>query len=259
MNNHERAFRDIKSYFNHITGGNLGLIRNLKEEKAKLQRNHHANEKLIQETEEQNKQLKAPLEEARAELANLNTLLSNYKYTKVSLQNAKKHLRGLERKLEICRNDKVSLETKYKAICTERDDLVERFENTVDSVRDKAEYKNAYLEHKLRTYEEQLQRKETALQEVLRNSGLDSRYVVDVSKKIEESLEAKNTILKNLKYSLAHATKAYNDAIRVYEAKLVEFGIPAEELGFQLLDGNNSTMPAGLVAALSLVILTLTV
>lgn len=66
---------------------------------------------------------------------------------------------------------------------------------------------------------------------------------------MEEAIEAKNSILKNLKYSLAHATKAYNDAIRVYEAKLVEFGIPAEELGLELLETNTSTMPAGLVAA----------
>jgi len=46
------------------------------------------------------------------------------------------------------------------------------------------------------------------------------------------SIESKNTLVKNLKYSIHHATKAYNDAIRVYEAKLVEFGIPPEELGF---------------------------
>ena len=45
-------------------------------------------------------------------------------------------------------------------------------------------------------------------------------------------------MLTSLKYSINHATKvyflkkAYNDAIRVYEAKLVEFGIPPEELGF---------------------------
>ena len=66
---------------------------------------------------------------------------------------------------------------------------------------------------------------------------------------MEEAIEAKNSILRNLKYSLAHATKAYNDAIRVYEAKLVEFGIPAEELGLEPLVTNTSTMPAGLVAA----------
>ena len=73
--------------------------------------------------------------------------------------------------------------------------------------------------------------------------------VEDICKKMEEAIEAKNSILRNLKYSLAHATKAYNDAIRVYEAKLVEFGIPAEELGLELLETNTSNMPAGLVAA----------
>jgi hypothetical protein len=52
-----------------------------------------------------------------------------------------------------------------------------------------------------------------------------------------------------LSYSIQHATKAYNDAIRVYEAKLVQFGIPAEELGFQPLQTITSTMPAGLVSS----------
>ena len=72
---------------------------------------------------------------------------------------------------------------------------------------------------------------------------------------MEEAIEAKNSIIKNLRYSMAHATKAYNDAIRVYEAKLVEFGIPAEELGLELLETQTSNMPAGLVAAWSNIIL----
>ena len=56
--------------------------------------------------------------------------------------------------------------------------------------------------------------------------------------KMKEAIEQKNNLLWNLKYSLAHATKAYNDAIWVYEAKLIEFGIPAEELGLELLKTN---------------------
>ena len=66
---------------------------------------------------------------------------------------------------------------------------------------------------------------------------------------MKESIETKNQSTKNLKYSIQHATKAYNDAIRVYEAKLVQFGIPGEELGFQLLQTITSTMPAGLVSS----------
>jgi growth arrest-specific protein 8 len=78
---------------------------------------------------------------------------------------------------------------------------------------------------------------------------LNPGAVDDIMGKMKEAIEAKNTLLRNLKYSLAHATKAYNDAIRVYEAKLIDFGIPAEELGLELLETNTSTMPAGLVAA----------
>jgi len=80
-------------------------------------------------------------------------------------------------------------------------------------------------------------------------SGLEPGNVDDICIKMKEAIEAKNSLLKNLRYSLNHATKAYNDAIWVYEAKLIEFGIPAEELGLELLETNTSTMPAGLVAA----------
>lgn len=95
----------------------------------------------------------------------------------------------------------------------------------------------------------ELEKKELTLRELVQRSGLDQPTVDNICKNMEEAIEAKNSILRNLKYSLAHATKAYNDAIRVYEAKLVEFGIPAEELGLEPLVTNTSTMPAGLVAA----------
>jgi hypothetical protein len=73
--------------------------------------------------------------------------------------------------------------------------------------------------------------------------------VAQISDRVRNSVESKNNIIKNLNYSIHHAIKAYNDAIRVYEAKLVEFGIPAEELGFQPLETITSTMPAGLVSS----------
>jgi hypothetical protein len=43
-------------------------------------------------------------------------------------------------------------------------------------------------------------------------------------------------------------SKAHNDLIRVYEAKLVEHNIPPEQLGFRPLITSTSTGPAGLVA-----------
>jgi hypothetical protein len=50
---------------------------------------------------------------------------------------------------------------------------------------------------------------------------------VQVNKKLEEVLTNKNSIIRALQYDVAKVSKAHNDLIRVYEAKLAEYGIPA--------------------------------
>lgn len=70
---------------------------------------------------------------------------------------------------------------------------------------------------------------------------------MQVTKKLEDVLESKNQVIKALKYDVSKVSKAHNDLIRVYEAKLAEYGIPAEELGFRPLVTNTSAGPAGLV------------
>jgi hypothetical protein len=39
-----------------------------------------------------------------------------------------------------------------------------------------------------------------------------------------------------LQYELARVCKAHNDLLRTYEAKLRQFGIPVEEMGFKPLE-----------------------
>lgn len=65
--------------------------------------------------------------------------------------------------------------------------------------------------------------------------------------RLEEVMQRKNGTIQGLQYDLAKVCKAHNDLIRVYEAKLSDFGIPAEELGFRPLLINTTTGPAGLV------------
>ena len=127
--------------------------------------------------------------------------------------------------------------------------MYRKFEIAIGQLQSKANYKNNQLDERLAVLHNDLEKKEATITELVQRSGLDQGTVEDICKKMEDAIEAKESILRNLKYSLAHATKAYNDAIRVYEAKLVEFGIPAEELGMDPLPTNTSKMPAGLVAA----------
>lgn len=82
---------------------------------------------------------------------------------------------------------------------------------------------------------------------ITRGLALTAWSTLQVNKKLEEVLDNKNQIIKALKYDIAKVSKAHNDLIRVYEAKLAEFGIPAEELGFRPLVTNTAPGPAGLV------------
>lgn len=64
---------------------------------------------------------------------------------------------------------------------------------------------------------------------------------------MEELMTAKNGAIRQLQYDITKVSKAHNDLIRVYEAKLEEFGIPAEEMGFRPLFTHTTAGPAGLV------------
>ena len=163
--------------------------------------------------------------------------------------NAKGSLEDIQKRLKNIKEQKVQLDEKKKNAERQRDDMYQKFEIAIRQLQGRAENKNEILERKLAVFQRDLERKEMTLRELVQRSGLDQGTVDNICKNMEEAIEAKNSILRNLKYSLAHAIKAYNDAIRVYEAKLLEFGIPADELGIEPLVTNTSTMPAGLVAA----------
>ncbi len=71
---------------------------------------------------------------------------------------------------------------------------------------------------------------------------------LQVNQKLAEVLDSKNSIIRALQYDVARLSKAHNDLIRVYEAKLQQAGIPPEDLGFKPLMTKTTTGPAGLVA-----------
>jgi hypothetical protein len=62
-----------------------------------------------------------------------------------------------------------------------------------------------------------------------------------------QAVSRRNAAIGTLEKDLLKVSKAHNDVIRVYEAKLTAFGIPPEELGFRPLLTHTSPGPAGLV------------
>ena len=142
------------------------------------------------------------------------------------------------------------LQQRFAQVEGERDELYEKFESTIYDVQQKSGFRNLLLEKKMTAVEEALEKKDAQLSEVLAVSNLDPAVLGQVTGKLDDLLDEKNKVIKDLQFEVARTVKAHNDVIRTYEAKLIEYGIPKEELGFaKPLKTNTTTAPAGLVAS----------
>merc|ERR1711966_79218 len=129
----------------------------------------------------------------------------------------------------------------------ERDELQRKFSKGVKEIRRRAEFKNLVLEKKLSQLNTAFTEKQAQLGEVLQAAKLDPQVVANVTQKLEQVFGSKNKLIKELQYQVHMATKQYNDTIRVYEAKLVEQGIPHDEIAFEEIPTVTSKMPSRLV------------
>lgn len=189
MKTHEKAFTDIKNYYNDITLNNLSLINTLKEQVEESKKKYEHMEKDRAEVMAENKRLLEPLREAKEQVDLLKKQLANYEKDKETLRMTKARLKVTEEE--------------QRALKWEHEVLEQRFEKTQDE---------------------------------------------------RDVLDSKNSAIKDLQYELARVCKAHNDLLRTYEAKLTQFGIPTEELGFKPLESTVGGQalgqgPAGLVSA----------
>lgn len=75
---------------------------------------------------------------------------------------------------------------------------------------------NVVLMRKMESELEQLEQKEAQLHQLMQNANIEPSSIDEIKNRVKESIEQKSQAIKSLKYSIHHATKAYNDAIRVY-------------------------------------------
>lgn len=254
MKNHEKAFSDIKNYYNDITLNNLALINSLKEQVEEMKKKEERMEKQLNEIMAENKRLTEPLQKAREEVEELRKQLANYEKDKASLASAKARLKVQDEELRSLHWEHEVLEQRFSQTQSERDELYGKFVKAIHEVQQKSNFKNLLLEKKLSALADTLEKKEAQLNEVLSASNLDPTALTVVTRKLEDVLDSKNSAIKDLQYELARVCKAHNDLIRTYEAKLQSFGVPTEELGFKPLESNVGGQqlgrgPAGLVAA----------
>ncbi|XP_055002355.1 dynein regulatory complex subunit 4 isoform X2 [Sorex araneus] len=234
MQRHEEAFTDIKNYYNDITLNNLALINSLKEQMEDMRKKEEHLEREMMEVSLQNKRLVEPLQKAREEMSEMQKKLATYQRDKQILFCTKARLKVTEKDLKGLQWEHEVLEQRF--IKQERDDLYRKFTAAILEVQQKVGFKNLVLERKLQALSATVEKKEVQLNEVLAASNMDPGALTLVSRKLEDVLDSKNNTIKDLQYELARVCKAHNDLLRTYEAKLLAFGIPLDNVGFKPLE-----------------------
>ncbi|XP_065519987.1 dynein regulatory complex subunit 4 [Lathamus discolor] len=249
MMNHEKAFNDMKNYYNDITLKNLELISLLKEQIEDLQIRTDQLEREKANALLQNKQLNESLQQAQEQIFELEKKLVRYDKDKEALTNAKAHLKITQKEWKDLQWEHEVLEQRFIKVQVERDELYQKFTKAIHEVQQKTGFKNLLLERKLTGLLGILEKKEVELSEVFAASKLDQGALTLVSHKLEDVLNSKNATIKDLQLQLARVCKAHNDMLQTFEAKLTAFGIPLDNLGFKPLENPMLGQgPAGLVA-----------
>ncbi|XP_051024967.1 dynein regulatory complex subunit 4 isoform X2 [Acomys russatus] len=254
MQRHEEAFTDIKNYYNDVTLNNLALINSLKEQIEDMRKKEEYLEREMAEVSLQNRRLAEPLQKAKDEMSDIQRRLGNYERDQQILICTKARLKVSEKELKDLQWEHEVLEQRFSKVQQERDELYRKFTAAIQEVQQKTGFKNLLLERKLQALNAAVEKREVQFNEVLAASNLDPAALSLVSRKLEDVLESKNTTIKDLQYELARVCKAHNDLLRTYEAKLLAFGIPLDNVGFKPLETAviGQTLgqgPAGLVGA----------
>lgn len=255
MADHEKAFSDIKNYYNDITLNNLSLINTLKTEIEEVKKQREKIEKQMSEVQAENKRMAEPLKKAEDRVADLERQLFSYEKDKALLASTKARLKDLEDQHAKLGWEHEVLTQRFEGTVQERDELYKKFVKAIHDVQQKSNLKNLLLEKKLGALGDTLEKKEAQLNEVLTASNLDPSALTVVTRKLEDVLDSKNSAIKDLQYELARVCKAHNDLLRTYEAKLAQFGIPVEEMGFKPLEstigGNQQQLGKGVSGLVS--------
>jgi len=243
IKNHEKAFEQIKTYYNDITRDNLNLIKTLKDEIASMKSNTTANQKIMYDIAQENKKLSQPLTVAIREVEELRYKLKDFGKDKTSLKHTSSRLKALKAELSKIKARNKDLETDFKNTEFERDEIYDTFEDTIHDVQRRAELKNVVLEQKLQTMSGNQEEQINGIKALCHD--IEPSVVSKITREIDHAMAEKNLRLRDLEHFLAMVQKTHNDSVRTLTEKLCQMGIPDEDAVLsKLMPTDTSTMPA---------------
>jgi len=232
MQKNQKDFLEIKVYYQEITTSNLDLIKRLKEEHSEIKKRENDTAKQMYDLEQRNKQLKEPLKRAHQDVERLEADLQAYEEDKKKLAAVKEKIKQSETLLHRMEFQHDVLQQQLGTVKNERDDLYDNFQHSIYDVQQRSGLKSLLLEKKIDTIEEALETSEAQVSELLTSANVDQATSSGISQKLDQVIAYKNDIVSQLQEEVQRIRDSHATMVKTYEAKLAEYGIPAEELGF---------------------------
>lgn len=233
IGDHQRAFADIKNYYNDITHNNLDLIKSLKEEVKELEGEERKDELRLADKVAENKKLSAPLKRLQSEKIRLESERQEYAVEKQELLRVKASLAVAEDEYRGLKWEHEVLTQRHLSLQGEVADLNGRFVTSVFDVKQKAQFAQLLIEKRIHSLTHVQEEREAQLNEVLSRANLDPTVIQQVRGKVGDVLERKTQEGRHATAVVQRLQAKQRGLLSKCEELMVQYGIPPEELGFR--------------------------
>ncbi len=232
MNEHQKAFMDIKNYYNDITHNNLDLIKSLKEEVKDLEAEERKDQLKLYEKMSENKKLSAPLKKMQEDVISLRQQLEEYKNEKQEMKKVKANLLIVEGNQNQLLWEQETLLLRLDELKKEKNELEYQLKSSIYEVKQKASFRGMLLEKKLNALSKIQEEREAQLNEVLSHANLEPTLLGQVKGHVDDILLRKNNEAKKYQHEIIRLQSQYDFLYSYMEKKLNEYGLTIAELGF---------------------------
>nr|CDS30497.1 growth arrest specific protein 8 [Hymenolepis microstoma] len=238
LRNHEKAFIEMKNYYNTITATNINLIDELKIQLEEKQKQENRFVKENGEHVTRNQFLEDELSIYQRECANLKRLVENHGRDVKALKRAKMEIRNMKSIISNTKMDNEILHQRLKSVEDERNELYVSFRSLIKVVKQNCGVKNILLERQIVSLSEELEKVDIV--KLIREEAMKGSFDIEV-------LSTKNKQIKELQFELARACKANNDLMRTFKQTMKNYGIESETLDNVLINCGKSRLGKGLI------------
>lgn len=233
MEEHKKAFADIKAYYSEITNNNLDQIKTLKDQVKVAEADERKDKARVAERQKENDRLTAPLKRMEEDVVRLKRELEEYQAEKAEMRRVKAQLAVVEGAQSNVSWEYETLLQRLEDLKREKADLELQLKSSIFEVKQKSAFRGMLLQKKLSALGRVQEEREAQLNEVLSRANLEPTVLSQVKGHVDDILLRKNGEARALQGELLRLTALQESLQESLRRKLEEFGLSVVELGFE--------------------------